>query len=42
MFVFEKFKEMSLNDNIGYQRQKSARTGTKEKKTGGRKGVSEK
>jgi hypothetical protein len=39
---------MILNDNIGYQRQKpenmttSSRTGTKEKKTGGRKGVSEK
>jgi len=48
MFVFEKFKEMILNDNIGYQRQKpenmttSSRTGTKEKKAGGRKGVSEK
>jgi hypothetical protein len=48
MFVFEKFKEMILKDNIGYQRQTSenmttsARTGNKEKKTGGRKGVSEK
>jgi hypothetical protein len=37
-----------LNDNIGYQRQTSenittsTRTGNKEKKTGGRKGVSEK
>jgi carbamoyl-phosphate synthase small subunit len=48
MSVFEKFKEMILNDSIGYQRQTSenmttsARTGNKEKKTGGRKGVSEK
>jgi GMP synthase-like glutamine amidotransferase len=48
MFVFEMFKEMVLNDNIGYQRQTSenmttsSRRGNKEKKTGGRKGVSEK
>jgi hypothetical protein len=46
MFVFEKFKEMVLNDNIGYQRQTSenmttsSRRGNKEK-TGGRKGFRE-
>ncbi|MDP9197401.1 MAG: glutamine-hydrolyzing carbamoyl-phosphate synthase small subunit [Thermoproteota archaeon] len=48
MFVFEKFKDMILNDSTRYQGETneplrtSARTGNKGKKIGGRKGVSEK